>query len=383
MEKKEHILLRIVISFSFFLLKPIASVNDDCLPSSACGPHEPDVRFPFRIVGRQPARCGFPGFDLSCNELNRTIIRLPSSRSYIVNRISYVSQIIYIDPEFCRPNRIINVNVTDTPFSYSILWMKSYTFYNCSLQNSGFMYPGVPFPCLSSGNYSVFAASIDSRSMPSICKVMKTIMVPIRSNSDIREGLELVWFTPSCGSCERKGDVCGWRSDDGHIICVSSSSSSSRGIGITGIAKYGLFIGIGVPSLICVIGLVCYASFKMQGYNNTRNQSINVSSTTIIPQLASRTGLDWHTIESYPKTVLGESYRLPNDDATCAICLSGYKPKESLRTIPECNHYFHSECIDKWLMLNAACPMCRNTSEGSALVTVRHWIQLGRQHHQG
>lgn len=152
-------------------------------------------------------------------------------------------------------------------------------------------------------------------------------------------------------------------------------------VGIPRSAKYGLSIGIGVPALIGIIGLICYASARAQAQNESHNQSIDLFSIAIIPQ--PRTGLDGPTIESYPKTVLGESCRLPNDDATCAICLSGYKPKESLRTIPECNHYFHSECIDKWLMLNATCPMCRNTSEGSALVTVRHWIQLGRQHHQG
>ena len=65
-------------------------------------------------------------------------------------------------------------------------------------------------------------------------------------------------------------------------------------------------------------------------------------------------GLDGPTIESYPKTLLGESRELPNpNDNTCPICLSEYKPKEMLRTIPECNHYFHVNCIDKWLKINA------------------------------
>lgn len=90
--EKEHILLLIIFCFSFFVLKPIAGADTDCLPSS-CGPNEPEVRFPFRISGRQPARCGFPGFNLSCDQQNRTIIRLPSSLSYIVNSISYFSQV--------------------------------------------------------------------------------------------------------------------------------------------------------------------------------------------------------------------------------------------------------------------------------------------------
>ncbi|MFS7913766.1 putative transcription factor C2H2 family [Helianthus anomalus] len=59
--------------------------------------------------------------------------------------------------------------------------------------------------------------------------------------------------------------------------------------------------------------------------------------------------------------MLGESCRLPNDDSACAICLSDYKTIELLRTIPECNHHFHVDCIDEWLKLNVSCPVCRNT----------------------
>ncbi|PQQ16777.1 hypothetical protein Pyn_28160 [Prunus yedoensis var. nudiflora] len=57
-------------------------------------------------------------------------------------------------------------------------------------------------------------------------------------------------------------------------------------------------------------------------------------------------GLDGATIESYPKTQLGESWELPvPNDNICPICLCEYQPKEVLRTIPECNHYFHANCV--------------------------------------
>lgn len=59
--------------------------------------------------------------------------------------------------------------------------------------------------------------------MPSNCKVLKTIEVPVRSNSDFRYELQLMWFTPYCGSCEREGKACGLKSDDGQTICVSPS----------------------------------------------------------------------------------------------------------------------------------------------------------------
>ncbi|KAI3792617.1 hypothetical protein L2E82_06501 [Cichorium intybus] len=358
--EKEHIFLLI---FSFIVLKSIAGSHHECLPAS-CSSSEPEVRFPFRLLGHQPAQCGFPGFDLSCDQQNQTIIQLPSSLPYVVNRISYLEQVIYIDPGFCLPNRIVGLNVTDTSFSYSNYLIQSYTFYNCS-QNYTSRYPVLPFPCLSSGNYSAIAILTDNvypGYVPSNCEVIKTIEVPVQRNGgDVRVALELLWFTPYCKYCERESKVCRLKSDGQRTICVSSSS----GEGLSKGAKYGLSIGIGVPALICIIGLVYYAFSKVQDDNDTRNQSIELSSVANIPQPASKSGLDRPTIESYPKTVFGDSCGLPNDDSTCAICLSDYKLKESLRTIPECNHYFHSKCIDEWLKLNATCPVCRNIPENS------------------
>lgn len=103
---------------------------------------------------------------------------------------------------------------------------------------------------------------------------------------------------------------------------------------------------------------------KARDFNQSPHQHIEVFSIAISPRRPqSSPGLDLSKIESYKKTVLGESRRLPKDDDTCAICLSKYEPREALRTIPECNHYFHLDCIDEWLKLNATCPMCRNSPE--------------------
>lgn len=42
----------------------------------------------------------------------------------------------------------------------------------------------------------------------------------------------------------------------------------------------------------------------------------------------------------------------------CSICLCPYQDKESCRRLP-CNHFYHSECIDKWLNQVNQCPLCR------------------------
>ncbi|KAJ8748979.1 hypothetical protein K2173_013418 [Erythroxylum novogranatense] len=49
---------------------------------------------------------------------------------------------------------------------------------------------------------------------------------------------------------------------------------------------------------------------------------------------------------------------LSNKDAECCICISAYEDGAELRELP-CCHYFHSMCIDKWLYINATCPLCK------------------------
>ena len=59
-----------------------------------------------------------------------------------------------------------------------------------------------------------------------------------------------------------------------------------------------------------------------------------------------------------------------DDVDECAICLSQFEPGEELRELP-CAHFFHSRCIDEWLLGRAAnaqhveelrlaaCPLCK------------------------
>ncbi|KAJ8900231.1 hypothetical protein K2173_024871 [Erythroxylum novogranatense] len=49
---------------------------------------------------------------------------------------------------------------------------------------------------------------------------------------------------------------------------------------------------------------------------------------------------------------------LSHEDAECCICLSAYDDGAELRELP-CCHHFHSMCIDKWLHINATCPLCK------------------------
>lgn len=73
-------------------------------------------------------------------------------------------------------------------------------------------------------------------------------------------------------------------------------------------------------------------------------------------------------VKTWRKAVLqdfGEILMESNAEATCAICLDGYKKGEKATTLPECKHQFHTECVEIWLERNATCPVCRRLADES------------------
>uniref|UniRef100_A0A7N2MHE9 RING-type E3 ubiquitin transferase n=1 Tax=Quercus lobata TaxID=97700 RepID=A0A7N2MHE9_QUELO len=134
--------------------------------------------------------------------------------------------------------------------------------------------------------------------------------------------------------------------------------------GFTRSKRYAITVGVGVPGSMCLLGLLCFLFGKIESYNARRHIEIPEFNPTIAPPPKIMVGLDRPTTESYPKIVLGESWCLPKpNDNTCPICLSEYQSKETLKTIPKCQHCFHIECIDEWFSLNVTCPICRNSPQ--------------------
>eukprot|EP01018_Ginkgo_biloba_P028853 Gb_14784 [translate_table: standard] len=47
-------------------------------------------------------------------------------------------------------------------------------------------------------------------------------------------------------------------------------------------------------------------------------------------------------------------------DSDCPIYLADFVEGERVRVLPKCNHYFHVDCIDTWLVSNSSCSTCRH-----------------------
>lgn len=46
------------------------------------------------------------------------------------------------------------------------------------------------------------------------------------------------------------------------------------------------------------------------------------------------------------------------DGDSCAVCIEAYKANDVVRILT-CNHFFHKNCIDPWLLEHRTCPMCK------------------------
>jgi len=62
----------------------------------------------------------------------------------------------------------------------------------------------------------------------------------------------------------------------------------------------------------------------------------------------------------------------------CAVCIENIKINEWYKQLPKCEHYFHADCIDKWLRLQNSCPVCRQII-GSENVERSHIVEDGIQ----
>ncbi|KAL2898099.1 putative RING-H2 finger protein ATL69 [Bienertia sinuspersici] len=166
---------------------------------------------------------------------------------------------------------------------------------------------------------------------------------------------------------------------------INISTTSGVGLG------YGIAIAVSILVLISTIMLASYACvrFKSSSSGGPRQRNPTISSNDndeesnypnptrptvngLPGPFTLKLGCDMQPKNriAYPEVVLGESKRLPKPNTgPCSICLSEYKPKQTVRCMPDCNHCFHVNCIDQWLKMSPTCPLCRNSPAPSVRPT--------------
>ncbi|XP_047324198.1 putative RING-H2 finger protein ATL21A [Impatiens glandulifera] len=183
------------VSISLIISDAYTDFISSC-PAVKCSLDGPTIQFPFYSQGLQNQNCGLPGFRLSCNQKNRTVIQFTeyNSDELEVKSISYdEKKLILIDPRNCVPQVFLNLDhlITSTPFKYYYVTY-NFTYLNCSEKVSSFQ---EEVPCLSGSDHHVYMIT-ESSVVPSSCRILKTVASPFSYShylSDNSFGLRLTW----------------------------------------------------------------------------------------------------------------------------------------------------------------------------------------------
>ncbi|KAJ9173342.1 hypothetical protein P3X46_016492 [Hevea brasiliensis] len=241
-----------ILFFSSMFLS-IQAFQANCLILK-CGDGAPDIRFPFRLSGRQPHHCGRPAFELSCKD-NTTMIRFPSYGELVVKSISYdVRKLHLLDPKNCVHQVFLNLNLSHTPFRYYYV-IKNYTYLNCSTR----LPPSFSeVTCLSDSRHHVYTVE-SSLVLPESCRPVKTVAIPFSYSpylADNSFGLGLTWSSPgSDEDCEAKGGQC--KLQTGYSTTKPEKGFPIKYLNLGDISSKFLMV------LLCILAVVLLISIKM------------------------------------------------------------------------------------------------------------------------
>ncbi|KAI3907047.1 hypothetical protein MKX01_027948 [Papaver californicum] len=204
--------------FFFLIILQMITSQENC-PSTRCSNVGPEIAYPFVAKDRQGEGCGYPGFNLTCNTLDKTVLKLPDSGEFLIR--------VY-DQDDCLARRfqLQNLDINLSPFK--AFAYQSYNFFNCppsitSLNKSALpRHEGVlGIQCLSSPTNIVVvtltSASVSGSNMSQVllsrgCVIIApvTIPIPFSAINDIysydftKDDLYLTWAEPTKSTAGNK-----------------------------------------------------------------------------------------------------------------------------------------------------------------------------------
>ncbi|EXB87866.1 RING-H2 finger protein ATL80 [Morus notabilis] len=122
-----------------------------------------------------------------------------------------------------------------------------------------------------------------------------------------------------------------------------------------------LFVGIAVLVVIhiCIVGRA-FGRGNQGANNNNNNNNILGSNKRMSSE-------DLKMIPCFDYNMSGEK---ESSFVDCAVCLENFKAGDKCRLLPSCNHSFHSQCIDSWLLRTPVCPICRTCAKPAKIGVV-------------
>ncbi|MCL7045734.1 hypothetical protein MKW94_002410 [Papaver nudicaule] len=215
--------LKFVLSYLFFFFFSLKKITcqDNCsrVQCSEAG-NEPDIVFPFGNKDLQGEGCGYPGFNLTCNSFDKTVLKLPQSGEFLVRKIDYANKEIRLyDQNNCLARRLQKQNLNVNLLPFKAFAYQSYNFFNCppaiisnpsalEIQRKLLLVPCLGNPTntvlVSVSSSSVVDSNITKVLINGGCQILDPVTIPIPfdainkiySYDFTTDDLYLTWVTP-------------------------------------------------------------------------------------------------------------------------------------------------------------------------------------------
>ncbi|MCL7049291.1 hypothetical protein MKW94_007905 [Papaver nudicaule] len=180
--------LKLVLSYLFIFLFSLKKITcQDTCSSVQCSEagNEPDIVFPFGNKDLQGEGCGYPGFNLTCNSFDKTVLKLPQSGEFLVRKIDYANKEIRLyDQNNCLARRLQQQNLNVNLLPFKAFAYQSYNFFNCP-------------PAITS-NPSALAIQRKLLLVPCLGNPTNTVLVSVSSGSEFDSNITKVLINGDC-----------------------------------------------------------------------------------------------------------------------------------------------------------------------------------------
>ncbi|XP_057996206.1 LEAF RUST 10 DISEASE-RESISTANCE LOCUS RECEPTOR-LIKE PROTEIN KINASE-like 1.2 isoform X3 [Hevea brasiliensis] len=207
-----------------------------CSINKTCGDGQ-IISFPFYIQDQQESFCGYPGFNLVCQN-RRPVLRLRDD-NYTIHKIDYKNQIIRVSNAAffhtntaCVPHRFKNTSLPDDRFNLFPNQTELFLLSRCNstlLGGSNSELQKYKVNCSGETEDGPILSMFDGDPIlgtaSEVCE--KELVVPVDSQRGENEGIErmlergfvLNWTASNCSICESSGGKCGFNSSTYHFRC--------------------------------------------------------------------------------------------------------------------------------------------------------------------
>ena len=105
--------------------------------------------------------------------------------------------------------------------------------------------------------------------------------------------------------------------------------------------------------------VVSELSFYLDPFENMSNEEYLELAHGEIIEVTENKFEDINSINNYFGNEFDLNVLSNECEKTCSICLNEMKQTDKLRKMRDCDHFFHKDCIDNWLLIKSNCPYCR------------------------